>query len=134
LKQIGLIDVVPPASGDTDYLLQQALEKVAFLPFGLLVDKWRWEVFGGQVKPQDYNKAWWELRKKYQGIVHRWNARSRILIRGQNTTFRETFRTHATSWRASLQFQFQGHSAARRDSKVHCTGARFMGTRRLGRN
>jgi peptidyl-dipeptidase A len=57
LKQIGLIDVVPPASGDTDYLLQQALEKVAFLPFGLLVDKWRWEVFAGQVKPQDYNKA-----------------------------------------------------------------------------
>ena len=69
LKQIGLIDVAPPASGDTDYLLQQALEKVAFLPFGLLVDKWRWEVFGGQVKPADYNKAWWELRKKYQGIV-----------------------------------------------------------------
>jgi peptidyl-dipeptidase A len=69
LKEIGLIGVVPPASGDTDYLLQQALEKVAFLPFGLLVDKWRWEVFVGQVKPQDYNKAWWELRKKYQGIV-----------------------------------------------------------------
>src|SRR5207247_5647562 len=69
LKQIGLIDVVPPASGDTDYLLQQALEKVAFLPFGLLVDKWRWEVFAGQVKPPDYNKAWWELRRKYQGVA-----------------------------------------------------------------
>jgi peptidyl-dipeptidase A len=69
LKQIGLIDVVPPASGDIDYLFQQALEKVAFLPFGLLVDKWRWEVFGGQVKPDGYNKEWWELRRKYQGIV-----------------------------------------------------------------
>lgn len=69
LKQIGLIDAVPPASGDIDYLLQQALEKVAFLPFGLLVDKWRWEVFAGQVKPENYNKAWWELRKNYQGIV-----------------------------------------------------------------
>jgi peptidyl-dipeptidase A len=69
LKQIGLIDAVPPASGDIDYLLQQALEKVAFLPFGLLVDKWRWEVFAGEVKPEDYNKAWWELRRKYQGIV-----------------------------------------------------------------
>jgi peptidyl-dipeptidase A len=69
LKKIGLIDVVPPASGDIDYLLQQALEKVAFLPFGLLVDKWRWEVFAGQVKPGEYNKAWWELRRKYQGIV-----------------------------------------------------------------
>lgn len=69
LKQIGLIDTVPPASGDTDYLLQQALAKVAFLPFGLLVDKWRWEVFSGQVKPEQYNKAWWELRRKYQGIA-----------------------------------------------------------------
>lgn len=69
LKKLGLIDTVPPASGDIDYLLQQALEKVAFLPFGLLVDKWRWEVFDGEVKPGNYNKAWWELRKKYQGIA-----------------------------------------------------------------
>jgi peptidyl-dipeptidase A len=69
LKKIGLIDTVPPASGDTDYLLQQALEKVAFLPFGLVIDKWRWEVFSGQVKPAEYNKAWWELREKYQGVA-----------------------------------------------------------------
>jgi peptidyl-dipeptidase A len=69
LHKIGLIEAVPPASGDIDYLLQQALEKVAFLPFGLLVDKWRWEVFSGQVKPADYNKAWWELRRKYQGVA-----------------------------------------------------------------
>jgi len=69
LKKIGLIDAVPEASGDIDYLLQQALEKIAFLPFGLLVDKWRWEVFANQVKPEEYNKAWWELRRKYQGIV-----------------------------------------------------------------
>ncbi|MDP9338716.1 MAG: M2 family metallopeptidase [Acidobacteriota bacterium] len=68
LKKIGLIDTVPESSGDVDYLLQQALEKVAFLPFGLLVDKWRWEVFSGRVKPEQYNKAWWELRQKYQGI------------------------------------------------------------------
>jgi peptidyl-dipeptidase A len=69
LKKIGLILTVPPASGDIDYLLQQALEKVAFLPFGLLVDKWRWEVFSGQVKPDAYEKAWWELRLKYQGVA-----------------------------------------------------------------
>jgi peptidyl-dipeptidase A len=69
LKQIGLIETVPPASGDIDYLLQQALEKVAFLPFGLTIDKWRWEVFSGQVKPDDYNKAWWDLRLKYQGVA-----------------------------------------------------------------
>jgi peptidyl-dipeptidase A len=69
LKQIGLIDTVPPASGDIDYLLQQALGKVSFLPFALTIDKWRWEVFSGEVKPADYNKAWWELRQKYQGIA-----------------------------------------------------------------
>jgi peptidyl-dipeptidase A len=69
LKRIGLIDAVPPSSQDIDYLLQQALEKVAFLPFGLLVDKWRWEVFSGQVKPDEYNKAWWELVRKYQGVA-----------------------------------------------------------------
>lgn len=69
LKTLGLIDSVPPASGDIDYLLQKALEKVAFLPFGLVVDKWRWEVFSGRVKPQDYNKAWWALRQKYQGVA-----------------------------------------------------------------
>jgi peptidyl-dipeptidase A len=69
LKKIGLIDAVPSASGDVDYLLQQALEKVAFLPFGLLVDKWRWEVFDGEVRPENYNKTWWELRRKYQGIA-----------------------------------------------------------------
>jgi len=69
LKQIGLIETVPPASGDIDYLLQQALEKVAFLPFGLTIDKWRWEVFSGQVKPDHYNTEWWNLRLKYQGVA-----------------------------------------------------------------
>jgi peptidyl-dipeptidase A len=69
LKQIGLIETVPQASGDIDYLLAQALEKVAFLPFGLTIDKWRWEVFSGQIKPEEYNKAWWDLRLKYQGVA-----------------------------------------------------------------
>src|SRR3954470_16329770 len=69
LKQIGLIDDVPPASGDIDYLLKQALEKVAFLPFGLTIDKWRWEVFSGQIKPEQYNTEWWALRLKYQGVA-----------------------------------------------------------------
>jgi len=69
LKKIGLIETVPPASADIDYLLQKALQKVAFLPFGLTIDKWRWEVFAGQVKPDEYNQAWWDLRLKYQGVA-----------------------------------------------------------------
>ena len=68
LKQIGLLDEVPDASQDIGLLMKMALDKVAFIPFGLLVDQWRWKVFSGEVAPQDYNKAWWELRAKYQGI------------------------------------------------------------------
>jgi peptidyl-dipeptidase A len=50
-------------------LLERALDKVAFLPFGILVDKWRWEVFSGRVAPADYNARWWELRRLYQGVA-----------------------------------------------------------------
>jgi len=68
LKTIGLIDTVPGPEGDIDLLLNKALEKIAFMPFGLIVDKWRWDVFTGKTKPEDYNKAWWALVRKYQGL------------------------------------------------------------------
>jgi peptidyl-dipeptidase A len=69
LKQLGLIDKVPEQTADIGFLLNRALDKVAFLPFGYLVDQWRWKVFSGAVGPNDYNKAWWDLREKYQGIA-----------------------------------------------------------------
>ena len=69
LKKIGLIESVPNESADISLLLRQALDKVAFLPFGYLVDQWRWKVFSGEVGPGDYNKAWWNLREKYQGVA-----------------------------------------------------------------
>jgi peptidyl-dipeptidase A len=69
LKQIGLLEQIPPPEADIPILLRQALDKVAFLPFGLLIDKWRWQVFSGEIKPDNYNKAWWDLRMKYQGVV-----------------------------------------------------------------
>ena len=68
LKQIGLLDEVPDASKDIGLLLKQALDKVAFLPFGLMIDQWRWKVFSGEITPEQYNQAWWELREKYQGV------------------------------------------------------------------
>jgi len=49
--------------------MQMALDKIAFLPFGKLIDEWRWGVFSGEISADDYNKAWWELRLKYQGIA-----------------------------------------------------------------
>jgi peptidyl-dipeptidase A len=69
LKQIGLIDKVPEQSADLGFLLQRSLDKVAFLPFGYLVDQWRWKVFSGEIGPGDYNRGWWELREKYQGVA-----------------------------------------------------------------
>lgn len=70
LVKIGLLDKkkIPPASKDIGLLLREGMDKVAFLPFGLIVDKWRWRVFSGEVAPDNYNAAWWELRTKYQGI------------------------------------------------------------------
>jgi len=69
LHKLGLIDNVPGEEADIPFLLRMALEKIAFLPFGYIVDKWRWQVFAGQTAPADYNSAWWELRTKYQGIA-----------------------------------------------------------------
>jgi peptidyl-dipeptidase A len=68
LVKVGLLDGAPGAAGDLGLLLRMALDKVAFLPFGLLVDQYRWKVFSGEIRPEEYNAAWWQLRRKYQGI------------------------------------------------------------------
>ncbi len=71
LEQIGLISAEekPGPDADTALLMQTALDKIAFLPFALTVDGWRWDVLNGTTKPDDYNKAWWDLRLANQGIV-----------------------------------------------------------------
>ena len=69
LREIGLIDKVPGAEADIPYLLRMALEKIAYLPFAYIVDKWRWQVFAGETTPEQYNDAWWALRTKYQGVA-----------------------------------------------------------------
>ena len=69
LKQLGLIDQVPGPDADIPFLLRMALDKVAMLPFTLLVDKWRWAVFSGQITPDQYNAAWWALVNQYQGLA-----------------------------------------------------------------
>jgi peptidyl-dipeptidase A len=69
LVKIGLLGAAPDASRDIGLLMKRALEKIAFLPFGLLIDQWRWKVFSGEIAPANYNKAWWDLRLKYQGVA-----------------------------------------------------------------
>lgn len=70
LAEVGLIDGA--ASSEEAVInrqMQQALDSIAFLPFGKLIDEWRWNVFAGKISPADYNKAWWELRERYQGVT-----------------------------------------------------------------
>ena len=69
LVKVGLLSRAPSAENDIGLLLRQALDKIAFLPFGLLVDQWRWKVFAGEITPDAYNEDWWDLRREYQGIL-----------------------------------------------------------------
>jgi peptidyl-dipeptidase A len=106
LVKIGLLDKAPDASRDIGLLLSRALEKVAFLPFGLLIDQWRWQVFAGKVKPDSYNTAWWELRLKYQGVAPPSSRGEQFFDPGakyhvpDNTPYTRYFLAHI------LQFQF----------------------------
>jgi peptidyl-dipeptidase A len=110
LQQIELIEEVPEASGDLGLLMQRALDKVSFLPFGLLVDKWRWKVFSGELTPETYNEGWWTLRTGYQGVRppttredHHFDPGAKFHI-PNNTPYTRYFLAHI------LQFQF--HKAA----------------------
>jgi peptidyl-dipeptidase A len=69
LVKLGLLDKAPDPSTDIGFLLNKALEKIAFLPFGLLIDQWRWKVFSGEITPDKYNQTWWALKLKYQGVA-----------------------------------------------------------------
>jgi len=112
LVEIGLLDAddKPSENADLSLLMRSALDKIAFLPFGLMVDQWRWKVFNGEYSPSEYNQGWWELRDKYQGLrppVDRSEADfdpgAKYHIPG-NTPYMRYFLAHI------LQFQF--HKAA----------------------
>lgn len=119
LNAIGLIESTE--SSEQTVINQQmklALGKIAFLPFGKLIDQWRWKVFSGEIKPEDYNKTWWELRTKYQGIsapVERteqdFDAGAKYHI-AANVPYTRYFIAHI------LQFQFH---------KALCDAAGFKG-------
>ena len=112
LVEIGLLDEadLPGEDADLALLLRQAMDKVAFLPFGLMVDQWRWKVFNGTYSPSEYNDGWWELREKYQGLkapserpAGAFDPGAKYHIPG-NTPYMRYFLAHI------LQFQF--HKAA----------------------
>ncbi len=70
LEKIGLVaNVKKSDKADINFLMRMALDKIAFLPFGKIIDQYRWDVFAGKISPDQYNQGWWNLRTKYQGIA-----------------------------------------------------------------
>lgn len=69
LKELRLIETVPGPEADIPLLLHMALDKVAFMPFAFVMDKWRWQVFSGEIPPERFNEDWEKLRTRYQGIM-----------------------------------------------------------------
>ena len=110
LNQIGLIQTVPGEEEDIPFLLKMALDKIAFLPFGLMVDRWRWGVFNGETSPAEYNDAWTANMLRYQGLVppgprpeNAFDPGAKYHIPG-NTPYTRYFLAHI--------YQFQFHRAA----------------------
>ncbi|MBI2261879.1 MAG: M2 family metallopeptidase [Caulobacterales bacterium] len=110
LNQIGLLDAVPGEEEDIPFLLKMALDKIAFLPFGLMVDRWRWDVFDGETTPAEYNDAWTANMLRYQGLVppgprpeNAFDPGAKYHIPG-NTPYTRYFLAHI--------YQFQFHRAA----------------------
>jgi peptidyl-dipeptidase A len=134
LVQIGLLESskVPAADKDIGLLLRQAMDKVAFLPFGLLMDKWRWGVFSGATKPDDYQKAWTALRRQYQGIVppadrpaNAFDPGAKFHIPG-NTPYARYFLA------SILQFQFYQAAAKQMGWKGPLHRCSFYGNKAVG--
>jgi peptidyl-dipeptidase A len=114
LNQIGLLQTTPGAEEDIPFLLKMALDKIAFLPFGLMVDRWRWDVFSGETSPAEYNAAWSSDMLKYQGLVppgprpdNAFDPGAKYHIPG-NTPYTRYFLAHI--------YQFQFHRAACRQA------------------
>ncbi|MBV6417875.1 MAG: hypothetical protein CMLOHMNK_02651 [Steroidobacteraceae bacterium] len=119
LHRIGLVGAVQPSrEAVINQQMKMATEKIAFLPFGKLIDEWRWKVFSGEITPAHYNEAWWKLHEQYQGIappVPRTEADfdpgSKYHVPG-NTPYTRYFLSFI------IQFQFQ---------KALCDAAGFKG-------
>src|SRR2546428_2794369 len=126
LVRIGLLDKAPDASRDIGLLMTRALGKVAFLPFGLLIDQWRWKVFSGDIKPADYNKAWWDLRLKYQGVAPPSARGEEFFDPGAKYHVPETRRIRDIFLPRSCSFSSIARSPRPPDAKRRCTAARFM--------
>ena len=136
LVRLGLLDKskVPGPDKDLGLLLRQAMDKVAFLPFGLLIDKWRWGVFSGEITPANYEKGWNDLRLQYQGVVPpvdrpatAFDPGAKFHIPG-NTPYARYFLARI------LQFQFYQAACKEAGWKGPLHRCSFYGNKKVGEN
>lgn len=143
LQKLGLVESVEQSPEATLNLqMKLAMDKIAFLPFGKLIDQWRWDVFAGRTPPEDYNAAWWQLRNDYQGIApavardeSAFDAGAKYHIPG-NTPYTRYFLARI------LQFQFHralceasGHTGPLHECSIYGSaeaGRRLMAMLELG--
>ena len=142
LRTVGLLRPAATADagasdrGRINQQMKMALEKIAFLPFGLLIDKWRWDVFSGKVGPSDYNAAWWALKEKVQGVrapvtrsADEFDPGAKFHVASSTPYIRATFS------RAHLPVSASHQAPAEpRDRRFRFTTARFTTARLLARN
>ena len=136
LVQIGLLDAgkVPSADKDIGLLLRQAMDKVAFLPFGLLMDKWRWGVFGGAIPPDELQSAWNELRRSTRASCRRSSAARQRSIPAPSITSPATRPMRAISSPPFCSSSSTRPPAGRPAGKARCTAAPSTATRRSARS
>ena len=128
LVKLGFLEKAPDASKDIGLLLNKALEKIAFLPFGLLIDQWRWKVFSGEITPAQYNAAWWELRQKYQGVAPpAWRGRRTTSIPGAK--YHVPANVPYTRYFLADILQFQFHRALVEDGGLRGTAQPLLDLR-----
>ena len=110
LAKIGLVRAAHPSNEAViNSQMKIALDKIAFLPFGKVVDEWRWRVFSGELKPSDYNRTWWQLRRKYQGIAPAVDRDESKFDAGAK--YHVVANTPYTRYFLSIILQFQFHKA-----------------------
>ncbi len=134
LNSIGLVDVQQQShEALINAQMRMALAKVAFLPFGLMIDRWRWDVFDGSIKPDHYNQAWWDLKAKYQGVApvqargeEFFDPGAKYHVPG-NTPYTRYFLSHI------LQFQFYKALCDASGYKGPLYECSFYGSKEAGR-
>ena len=133
LKQVGLLATVPPTD-DTAYLLQRAMDKVAFLPFGLLIDQWRWRVFSGEIKPLTTTRRRSRCARNTRASFLPHRGAKPTSIPAPSFTWPPMSPTRITFSRASCSSSSIALCAAKPDSPARFIAARFMAIRPPGRS